>query len=84
VHIRLAWQKPEQIASLRLDERIFGRGHNFAIVLSGPARKRVLKVGANQTEMASDGFFVGVLESSQRVAVEVDSVEMSLAFVGAE
>ena len=79
----LARRAAEPIATLGLDEKSFGRGQDYATVLTDPAGKRVLEVAAGRTQEAAEGLLADALQPTQRAVVEAVSIDMWPAFAAA-
>jgi transposase len=79
----LAQRQAAPIAALGLDEKSFGRGQDYATVLSDPAGKRVLEVVAGRTQEAAESVLTNGLRPEQRPAVEAVSIDMWPAFEAA-
>lgn len=73
----------EPIATLGLDEKSFGRGQDYATVLTDPAGRRVLEVVAGRTQAAAEGALAAGLKPEQRAAVQAVSIDMWPAFAAA-
>jgi transposase len=76
-------RQAEPIAALGLDEKSFGRGQDYATVLTDPAGRRVLEVVAGRTQEAAEGVLEGGLAPQQRPTVEAVSIDMWPAFEAA-
>lgn len=76
-------RKAEPIAALGLDEKSFGRGQDYATVLTDPAGRRVLEVVAGRTQEAAESVLESGLRPEQRPAVAAVSIDMWPAFEAA-
>jgi hypothetical protein len=66
----------EPISTLGLDEKSFGRGQDYATVLTDPAGRRVLEVVAGRTQAAAEGALAAGLKPEQRAAEQAVSIDM--------
>lgn len=78
----LAQRKFEALPHLGIDEKSFGRGHNYASVLTDIAGKRVLEVvhGANQEQASA---LLSSLPELQRAQVQAVAMDRSPAYIAA-
>jgi transposase len=76
-------RKADPIATLGLDEKSFGRGQDYASVLTDPAGKRVLEVMAGRTQEAAENVLETGLQPAQRTAVQAVCIDMWTPFESA-
>jgi len=79
----LARRTAEPIVSLGLDEKSFGRGQDYAAVLTDPARHRVLEVHAARTQESAEKLLKGTLTQEQRAGVAAVCIDMWAPFEAA-
>jgi transposase len=73
----------EPIATLGLDEKSFGRGQDYATVLTDAAGRRVLEVVRERTQAAAEGVIDAALTPPQQASVEAVCIDMWPAFEAA-
>ncbi len=76
----LARRKAEPIANLGVDEKSFGRGHDYVSILTDTDRSRVLEVVRERTIVACNQLF-GSLTGKQLRSVRSVSMDMWPAFM---
>jgi len=79
----LARRTSEPIAALGLDEKSFGRGQDYATVLTDAAGQRVLEVVAERTQAAAERVIEAALTPAQQASVAAVCIDMWPAFEAA-
>jgi len=76
-------RQAEPMAALGLDEKSFGRGQDYATVLTDPAGQRVLEVVAGRTQEAGEEALERGVPAEQRSVVQAVSIDMSAPYKAA-